>query len=293
MKKTGKKRVLVTGGSGFIGWNLIKNLCDYDVFYTGRLDENFTEATYLGYEFSNLDLTNVKPDFLLHCAAITDTLVQDRELMIKVNCNDSFDLFMKAFDAGCQKVIYASSCAVYGDTSAPFREEGPFKPLNVYGESKLMLDERCSKISHPIVGLRYSNVYGFGERHKRHAKSMICQIINLIKDGKSPTLFKWGEQRRDFVYVQDVVQANLLAFDCKHSGVYNVGSGASTSFNEIVSIVNSVCKTNFVPNYIDNHISSSYQNLTQCSLEKIKAHIGYTPKWDINSGIKDYLRYIL
>src|SRR5207253_6667876 len=129
------------------------------------------------------------------------------------------------------RVVWASSCSVYGRGAVPMKESQPPDPLNVYAFSKLCMERLAkqyeSRLSHPIVGLRYSNVYGPGEDHKGKLASMIHQLAQQMRAGKRPRIFKSGEQRRDFVYIDDVVQANARALAAREAGIYNAGAGQS------------------------------------------------------------------
>jgi ADP-L-glycero-D-manno-heptose 6-epimerase len=192
------------------------------------------------------------------------------------------------------KVIYASSAAVYGNCPAPMREDGCLKPKNVYGFSKLMMDNLAFKYlrkyqNAAIIGLRYFNVYGFGEAHKGKFASMVYQLMAKMVRGEKPRLFKWGEQKRDFVYIKDVVKANLLAMEKGIGGVYNVGSGRARSFNELVAILNEVLGTDFDIEYFDNPYDF-YQNYTEADLTKISNVLGYKPDWSLEEGVRDYFQ---
>jgi len=116
---------------------------------------------------------------------------------------------------------------------------------------------------------------------------MILQLAQQMRKG-NPTLFKHGEQKRDFVYVKDVVAANLLAAKATESCIINCGSGRATSFNDIVAILNNVLATSRKPEYIDNPYKEFYQNFTECDMTKAKEKIGFVPEYSIEQGIKDY-----
>lgn len=287
-------KILVTGASGMIGNNisnyLIKN--GYQVYHTCTTNENVVGGICLDNDFANVDWRKVgKIDAVLHQAAITDTLITDRQRMMKINLHDSITLFKQAIEHGCKTIVYASSCAVYGDAPAPFVEDGYKNPLNVYAESKLMLDKEAMELTKHgvnVVGLRYSNVYGPGEKHKLHSASMVYQLAQQIKKLNSIRLFEFGDQKRDFVYVDDVVMANMEALQGKVSGIFNCGSGIARSFNDIVAILNKLQKTNIAPTYIKNPYEKAYQNLTECNMIKAKDQLGHTPRYTLERGIAAY-----
>ncbi|MBI2565224.1 NAD-dependent epimerase/dehydratase family protein [Candidatus Woesearchaeota archaeon] len=290
-------KALVTGGTGFIGSNLVLKLLEYnyEIFATGGdREQKFNEkVNYLGQNFSNLDLKKLgKLDFLFHQAAINETTLLDKELMFKINVEEPKILFKDAVNNGCNNIVYASSTAVYGDVTPPYVENMPVNPLNPYGESKKLLDDFAMEFAEEhknviIVGLRYCNVYGPGEAHKKKRSSMIYQLAQqMIKS--NPKIFRCGEQKRDFIYIKDVVRANLLAARSKESCVVNCGYGKATSFNNIILILNEVLGMNKKPEYIDNPYESMYQNHTECSMSLAKEKLGFVPQFDIRAGIKDY-----
>ncbi len=293
-------KILITGGTGFIGSNLTIKLIHngHDVSITGR-DAEQKLPSFKG-KFIIGDLRDIDWklagtfDVLFHEAANNDTTVLERELMFKTNMEASQKLFEYAVQNGCKKVVYASSTAVYGDVSPPYKESGPFHPLNPYGESKLALDEFAMDFAKKnpaitVVGLRYCNVYGPRENHKGSRASMIYQIAEQMKSG-NPKIFKHGEQKRDYIYVSDAVRANLLASEAKVSGIYNCGFGAATSFNDVIKILNNVLGLSREPEYIDNPYAGRYQSFTECDMSLAKEKLGFIPEFNIEKGIRDYYK---
>lgn len=286
-------KILVTGASGMIGNNIAKHLLNngHQVYHTSHPNENPVGGISLGSNFVNLDWKSLgKIDAIMHQAAITDTLVTDKKLMMQVNFRDAMTLFEKALDHGCKIIVYASSCAVYGDVPVPFVENGPKNPLNVYAESKLKLDEAAMKLTDDgvcVVGLRYSNVFGPGEKHKKHSASMVYQLAQQMT-ASTPKLFEFGEQKRDFVYVEDVVNANMAVLKWRQSGIFNCGSGKARSFNDIIKALNAIRGTDIKPDYIKNPYQEAYQNLTECDMSMIKKRIRHVPSHSLESGIAAY-----
>jgi len=298
-----KLKALVTGGTGFVGRRLVKRLIDdgYDVTITsggtGPHPEGVNRVLYRGLSgIDKIDLFGY--DVVFHQLANNDTRCQDESEMFRVNLYDSMELFSKAVVGGCKTFVYASSTAVYGAEPAPYVEGvTPVKPLNIYGESKAAFDEWAMEFakSHAVqvTGLRYCNVYGPGEGHKGKRMSMIGQIIRSMKTGKPPKLFANGEQKRDWIYVDDAVGMNLLAMFREAGGlgeIYNCGSGTASTFNEIVKIVNYLTYQGVVPEYIACPFEAEYQNFTQCDIEKARRDLGYSPGFDLRSGIEAYLK---
>jgi ADP-L-glycero-D-manno-heptose 6-epimerase len=143
------------------------------------------------------------------------------------------------------------------------------------------------KLSKPIVGLRYSNVYGPGEAHKGKLASMIHQLARQMRAGKRPRIFSAGQQKRDFVYIDDAVQANLKAMHARESGVYNAGAGRSWSFNELVEELNRALGTKLKPDYFDNPYGFT-QDWTETDQTLAKQKLGYEPQFDLRRGIDAY-----
>ncbi len=309
-------RILVTGGTGFIGSNLVVKLIEasHNLVITGHDAEQKVPNFKGKYISGDLGSINWKAageiDILFHQAANNATTVLDRNEMFRVNVNASRKLFEYVVEHGCKKIVYASSTAVYGDVSPPYKENGPFHPLNPYAESKLALDEFAmdfakthstrsinswqagSGQANPgvtVVGLRYCNVYGPRENHKGMRASMIYQLAQQMKTG-NPKIFKNGEQKRDYIYVADVVRANLLALAAKESCIVNCGNGRATSFNDIIKILNKTLGLNRKTEYINNPYADRYQSFTLCDMSLAKEKLGFVPEFDIEKGIADYCK---
>ena len=302
--------ILITGGAGFIGSNLAFALQEKYPQAKIYVLDNFSSGHFknlIGFrgEVITGDITDKELwdyvgkrfhfDVIFHEAAITDTTVMDQFLMMKTNA-DSFRYILDLAVKWKAKVIYASSAGVYGNTPPPMREDYGLEPENIYGFSKLMMDHIAKEYmkNHPeinIVGFRYFNVYGPREEYKGKTASMIYQLAVKMLKGERPRLFKWGEQRRDFVYIKDVIKANLLALEKNVSGIFNVGTGRARSFNEIVKILNRELGTNYTVEYFDCPYDF-YQEFTEADLTKIKQALGYTPSYSLEEGIKEYLPYI-
>jgi len=304
------RRFLITGGAGFIGSRIALRLQElYPKAYILIVD-NFSSGhfkTLYGFKGDVLE-GDIKDkelwDYLkkeytsfeavFHNGAITDTTVLDQKFMMDVNTN-SMKYIIDACIKWDAKLIYASSAGVYGNTKAPMKEDEGLIPENVYGFSKLMADNLVKNKmeeypSFKAVGFRYFNVYGMGEQYKGKTASMIYQLAMQMKSGKNPRLFKYGEQKRDFVYIEDVLQANIKALErYDATGIFNVGYGKARSFNDIVNILNRLMGTNYEVEYFDCPYEF-YQNYTEADISAIKQKLGYEPKYDLESGIEHYLK---
>jgi ADP-L-glycero-D-manno-heptose 6-epimerase len=190
-------------------------------------------------------------------------------------------------------MIYASSGATYGDAPSP-QTVGCEAPQNVYGFSKLMMDHLANdyiqreKIS--IVGLRYFNVYGPREYFKNKTASMVVQFGHQILGGYGPKLFEGSDSiLRDFIYIEDIIQANILAMHPKKSGVYNVGTGNARSFQDIVDILQKELGTSYYCEYIPNPFVGRYQFHTEADIAPTVKGLGYKPRFSLEEGIKAYV----
>ncbi len=303
-------KILITGGAGFIGSNLAHTLQErYPEAKIYVLDD-FSSGHFknlIGFK-GEIITGNIKDkslweyirkkfyfDVIFHKAAITDTTVMDQKLMMETNA-DSFRYILDLAVEWGAKVIYASSAGVYGNTPPPMREDSGLEPENIYGFSKLSMDKIAQEYmeNYPelsIVGFRYFNVYGPREEYKGKTASMIFQLAVKMLKGQKPRLFKWGEQKRDFVYIKDVIKANLLALEKDISGIFNVATGQARSFNEIVEILNRELGTNYEIEYFDCPYDF-YQEFTQADLTRIRNALGYEPEYSLEEGIHDYIPYI-
>lgn len=303
---------IVTGGAGFIGANLIKALNDrgeddilvVDDLTDGRKFTNLVDCTFADYldreDFrdrirSGEDFGRVAAVF--HQGACTDTVEQDGRYMLDTNYETSKEVL-----AWCQAqkipLVYASSAAVYG-SATDFREGGDGeRPLNVYGWSKLLFDQwlrrRWRDLSAPVVGLRYFNVYGPREAHKGRMASVVHHFSRQIAEKGKVRLFAGshgygdGEHRRDFVFVEDVVGVNLWAANgAGVSGIYNVGTGASRSFNDIAKAVIEWHGNGAIEYFpMPDDLTPAYQAFTEADLKRLR-EAGYAQAFaPIENGVR-------
>lgn len=311
--------ILITGGAGFIGSNLAfyfqnnhpeAKVVVLDSFRSG---ETFSNGNLKSFgHFKNLigftgevisgdindkelllDLEiNYKFDYIFHEAAISDTTALEQDLMIKTNVNAYKDLLELAIRHDAN-MIYASSAATYGNAESPQRV-GREAPQNVYGFSKLSMDnlsrQYMKECDISIVGLRYFNVYGKGEYFKNTTASMVLQFGHQILAGKNPRLFEDSDKiLRDFIYIEDIVQANIKAMKPKESGIYNVGTGKARSFQDIVDILQRELGTSLTCEYIPNPFIGSYQFHTEADIATTREALGYEPRFEMEDGIKSYV----
>lgn len=316
------KTILITGGAGFIGSNLAfyfqenhphAKVVIVDSFRSGETLSNGNLKSFghfkniIGFngEIISGDINdknlllrlelNYKFDYIFHEAAISDTTVLEQDLMIKTNVNAYKDLLDLAVKHNAN-MIYASSAATYGNAKSP-QKVGREAPQNVYGFSKLSMDhlsrEYMEKTDISIVGLRYFNVYGKGEYFKNTTASMVLQFGHQLLSGKNPRLFEDSDKiLRDFIYIEDIVQANIKAMQPLQSGIYNVGTGKARSFQDIVDILQNELGTALPCEYIPNPFIGSYQFHTEADIASTREALVYTPNFEMEDGIKAYVQEI-
>ncbi|MEY4718341.1 MAG: hypothetical protein RL563_959 [Pseudomonadota bacterium] len=289
--------IIVTGGAGFIGSNLVigLNARGYDdilvvdhltqgIKYRNLVDCRIADYLDRGTFLERLQQGAFAPESIeaiFHQGACSTTTEWDGRYMMENNYEYSKILFHY-----CQQhkipFIYASSAAVYG-SDLSFKEELRYEgPLNVYGYSKFQFDQylrRHTQLSAPVVGLRYFNVYGPREAHKGSMASVAFHLNNQIQESDEIRLFEGcdgygnGEQRRDFVYVDDVVDINLWFFDHPEiSGIYNCGTGRSQTFNDVANAVihfHGRGNIRYIP--FPEHLKGCYQSFTEANLDRLRA----------------------
>jgi ADP-L-glycero-D-manno-heptose 6-epimerase len=316
-----KKTILITGGAGFIGSNLVFYFqdnypnCNIVVFDCFRNEETFSNGNLKSFgHFKNLIgfkgnvicgninnkadlalLSAYKFDYIFHHAAISDTRVYDQKAVIQTNINSFHNILNKARNDDAV-VIYASSAATYGNLPSP-QTVGRENPENPYGFSKYMMDKIANCFSHEnpdmiIVGLRFFNVYGPREYYKAKTSSMVIQLGHQILDGKAPRLFEGSNKIfRDFINIEDVIQANVKACQSKKNGTYNVGTGKPRSFQDIADILQQELDVDLGTEYIPNPYND-YQMHTQADISESRTNLDFDPVVSLEDGIKAYISYI-
>lgn len=301
-----KKKYLVTGGAGFIGSNIAKTLeaQGHEVTVMDDFSKNGHFKNLIGFKGDVIaaDCFTFMPrdmyfDAIFHEAAITDTTVMDQKAMMEQNVEAFKNVLTFAAENEIKKVIYASSAATYGNGPVPNVETQPTHPENVYGFSKVIMDNVARQFAADnrdmtIIGLRYFNVYGPGEYFKGKMASMVFQLYNQMREGKRPRVFKNGEQQRDFVYVKDIVKINMCALrNGKETGVYNAATGIPRDYNAIIACLNKEMGLNLEPEYIDNPYPF-FQLKTQADMTKSESKLGYMPDYTLEAGIADYVKIL-
>lgn len=310
--------IVVTGGAGFIGSNIVRALNERgedDILIVDDLGKTEKYKNLLGLRFFDyihyekfLDLIEadlIDIDVIFHNGACSDTMEYDVNYMIKQNYEYSKELLYYCLENEVT-LIYASSAATYGDGHNGFTEkENCEGALNPYAFSKLLFDnfvrQDLEDATCKIIGLRYFNVYGPQEFHKGSMASIVYQMYNQIKNTGTIKLFKGtdgyadGEQKRDFIYVKDVAKVNLWCWenDELKNGIYNCGTGNATTFNALAQAVISALGTGKIE-YIEfpETLKGKYQNFTQADTRKL-LRAGYDGGFtNYNDAVKEYCQFL-
>jgi len=311
--------IIVTGGAGFIGSNLVLGLnargyddiLVVDHLTNGVKYKNLVDCKIADYLDRSTFLERLQQgafraesiQAVFHQGACSTTTEWDGRYMMDNNYEYSKVLFHY-----CQShkipFIYASSAATYG-ADLTFKEELAYEgPLNVYGYSKFQFDQylrrHLDKLTAQVVGLRYFNVYGPREAHKGSMASVAFHLNNQIKDSDELRLFEGcdgygnGEQRRDFVYVGDVVDINLWFLDNPQvSGIFNCGTGRSQTFNDVANAVikyHQRGRIKYIP--FPEHLKGCYQSFTEANLDKLRAAGCQHPFKSVEQGVELYMQWL-
>lgn len=295
-------RILVTGGAGFIGSHLVDaylsegfEVAILDNFATG-LQTNINSKA----KFYEVDLTDqvatqkavahFKPEVINHHAAHLSIYesVEDPQFDATTNIIGFLNLMEAARNNGLKKVLVASTGgALYGDTDiVPTPEEHPIKPVSPYGITKLTTEQYLHyyHVEYGIewTAMRYSNVYGPRQNPKGET-GVIAVFIALMATGKQPEIFGDGQQTRDYVFIDDVVRANLTATQ-KGSGPYNIGTGIETNVHQIFELVQGVLGTNFKKEFDLGR--KGEQRRSALDATRARQELGWEPKVMLEEGVK-------
>ena len=303
---------IVTGAAGFVGSNLVRALNERGIREIMAVDDltqgdkfrNLRDCEIADYmdrtdfrEFIRRGASGLEPAAILHQGACADTTESDGRYMLDNNFTYSKELLHWALDRGVP-FVYASSASVYGSSARCVETPDHEGPLNVYAYSKLLFDQYVRRlmprISTTVVGLRYFNVYGPREGHKGRMASMVWQVYQQVRSSGVARLFEGtdgfaaGEQRRDFVFVGDVVAVNLhFASGPPRQAIVNVGTGKSRSFNDIARIVISLLgrgEIQYIP--FPESLRGKYQSFTESDITRLRA-AGYDqPMTSLEEGIR-------
>jgi UDP-glucose 4-epimerase len=236
-------------------------------------------------------------DFILHLAALVSVTesVQEPDDTLAVNIDGTLNVLKAAKEAGVQRVVLSSSCAVYGEGRIPAKEDQPLMPLSPYAASKMAVEGLAISFHHsyglPVVCLRYFNVYGPRQTSDSPYSGVIAIFASRLIDGKLVTIYGDGRQTRDFIYVGDVVRANQLACRKKTAvgRVINIGTGRGRSLRELHSTLASLCGSRNPPQYADARPGDIYHS--RCDPSRARSLLGFQPRTDFRKGLEKTLAW--
>jgi len=301
------KCVLLTGAAGFIGSHLLRRLLNLGVDiiavdnFSMGVKENISFFEEEVYSLNVSDRKFVKTmekydfDFIFHFGAPSSVILfnRDPERMFRETVSGFLNIMEVAVKTRCMKVVYPSSGSVYGEAPPPQSEDAAPKPINLYGIAKLTCEriadyyDRAKNIR--SVGLRIFAGYGPGEDHKGEIASPVTIFLRSIIKDESPIIFGDGTQSRDFVYIDDIIEAIIRCAERDTPSIINVGSGKSYSFNYVIELVNKLLGKNVKPKYVPKPVN--YLERTQANITLMKKTLGINPL-NLEEGLKKYISLI-
>ena len=307
-----KVKILVTGGAGFIGSNIVERLSEngtqvrvLDNFSTGKR-ENLKFQKSFPLEVMEGDLCDLNTcrraceniDFVLHQAAIPSVpkSVVDPITSNEANVQGTLNLLVAARDAGVKRLVYASSSSIYGDTPImPKREDMTPLPLSPYAITKLTGEYYC-QVFYRLYGLetvvlRYFNVFGPRQDPNSQYAAAIPRFITALLSNGPPTIYGDGNQSRDFTYVRNVVEANIQALEARgaEGEVFNIACGESITINELVKKMKKILNSNIQPIYTDSRPGDIRDSLADIS--RARRILGYKPSESLETGLAETINF--
>ncbi|MBI3336939.1 NAD-dependent epimerase/dehydratase family protein [Candidatus Peregrinibacteria bacterium] len=305
-----KKRILVTGGAGFIGSNFCNTHCEkYGIVALDNLLLGDPEHLLPNIKFVEGDATNRETldslgsfDYIVHFAGTSSAPMFHNDIVSAYR--NSILSFLEVLEfanrTGVKKVLYASTSSLYGNTPPPLTEDQPPVPTNHYAVTKIAMENisACYHRTHPnleIIGFRFMSVFGPHEEHKGIYANLISQFIWAMRRGDQPLVYGDGMQTRDFTNVLDVVQGITLAMETEKklgNQIFNIGRGESMTVLELVDVINKTLGTNIKPKHVDNPVTENYIRLQQADITKIQSTLGYTPSVSLEDGIRQIINQL-
>ena len=306
------KKVLVTGGAGFVGSNLVNRLVEeganvtvLDDLFTGRReniayfdDIEFIEGSVTDYDLLEKLMTRKQLVFNLAVRNIIVSVLSPR-LDFKVNTEGTFNVLLAAKEKDVERVIYTSSASIYGNPRyIPINEDDCLSTLNPYAASKLSGENYCFAFYEtyrlPVSIVRFTNVYGVNQSPSNPYCGVVAKFFESVMKGESPQIHGDGEQTRDFTYIDDAVEATLLAaLNPKAEGeVFNVGTGKETSINELAAKILDLSDSQIKPAYIDRRDIDNIRRRV-LNIEKIRRALSWIPKVTLTAGLKKTYLWLL
>ncbi|MBN2186990.1 MAG: SDR family oxidoreductase [Dehalococcoidia bacterium] len=300
-------KIVVTGGAGFIGSHIAEELAwrDYHVIIlddlsTGKIGNIEPLLSKENVEFIQGSIVNLPllqklfrgVDYIFHEAAISSVPRSIEKPLIshEVNITGTLNVLMAARDNSVKKLVYASSSSIYGDTpTLPKREDMSPNPQSPYAATKLAGEYYCQVFRKvyglPTIYLRYFNVYGPRQDPDSQYAAVIPRFITRASQGKPPIILGDGEQTRDFTFVKDVVEANILAAQSNSIGVFNVGRGEKTSINWLAGLTIKLVGNNVEPIHEEPRPGDIRHSLADIS--RAKEELGYNPRYGLEQALQE------
>jgi len=304
-------KIIVTGGAGFIGSNLSRRLIkdknkviiiddlssgNYnnikDLQKTGQVE--FIKGTIT--DLNLLKKTFKEADYVFHQAAIASIpkSIEDPIKSNDVNVNGTLNVLVAARENNVKKVIFASSCAIYGDKpTLPKNEDMMPHPIAPYSANKLTAEYYCNVFTKvydlKTIALRYFNVYGPRQDPNGDYAAVIPKFISMVLKNKPPVIFGDGLQTRDFIYVTDVVNANITAAESKETGIFNIAGGKQVSINEIVKNIMQITGKNLQPVYKKPRLGDIIHSYADIS--KAREKLKFEPQFSLKDGLKETINW--
>jgi UDP-glucose 4-epimerase len=291
-------KILVTGAMGFIGSNISERLVKdgHEVFCLDNLHTGVEsnlgaikgKVKIIKKSAGEIASIGEKFDAIIHDGIYSSSPMYKENPHLTAKVLDEWISVLEFVRKNPCRLVYASSSSLYNGNPPPHHEAMDIKTTDFYTEGRFSM-ERIAKLYsdfHNVksVGLRYFSVYGKNERAKGKYANLVTQFLWDMKGGKAPVILGDGEQTRDFVYVDDVVEANMLALKFDGTDVFNVGTGRSVSLNDVVAMLNSKLKTNIKPEYRENKIRN-YVAHTQADTKKAAKGLGFRAKTALEQGV--------
>lgn len=304
LKKFKDKKILVTGGFGFIGKSFIKKICNYckSIFILDNLKNSFIDEEIIKFKnikFFNFDIRNKKKfknipdvDYVYHLAAPSSIILfnKNKEESVDITIKGFLNIINFSIKRKIKKLIFPSSGSVYGANDFPYSENilSP-TPINIYGKTKLACEYLMRIYDNDLdyVSMRIFAGFGPEENHKGEIASVVTLFLNKILKNESPVIWGDGSQTRDFIWIDDIVDAMINVTFNDFKGILNVGSGVSISFNEVIDLINKALNKNIKPIYVKKPVN--YLESTKSNITLLKKILGRKPN-DPRKKIIEYAK---